>query len=84
MVQMIGISGRTVPKALSLDLDVIRKLKPDIVILEFGTNDLSSCRPETVGSNIEDLVRIFLDSLGVAVVEVCRSFTALSLRPQTV
>ena len=72
VVQMVGIGGRTVPKALSLDLAVIKKLKPDIVILELGTNDLSSCRPETVGSDIEDLVRIFLDSLGVAVVGVCR------------
>lgn len=29
---------------------------PEVVILEVGTNDLSSVSPEVVGSSIEDLV----------------------------
>ena len=36
-------------------LDFVRKFKPDIVILELGTND--SSRPEVIGSAIDDLFK---------------------------
>ena len=54
------MGGRTVEKQRSLDLSVVRQLYHDIIILEIGTNDLSYCKPEVVGSSIEELVRLIL------------------------
>ena len=52
-VTLCGVGGRTVPKLRTYDMHVVRRLKPDVVILEIGTNDLSSTSPEVVGSQIE-------------------------------
>lgn len=70
-VQLFGVGGRTVPKLRRLDLHVVRRLAPEIVILEIGTNDLSSVKPETVGSSIEELVLSILANPSVNVVGVC-------------
>jgi len=71
-VRLYGVGGRTVAKLRAFDLHVIRSFSPDVVILELGTNDLASLRPEVVGSAIEDLVRFILDSFSVRVVGVCQ------------
>jgi len=57
-IHFLGIGGRTVAKILAFDLDHVRALQPDIVVLEIGSNDLCEAghRPETVGSSIESLV----------------------------
>ena len=68
---MRGIGGRTVPKVLQFDKSVLTRAKPDVLILELGTNNLSSSRPEIVGSNLDDLVSFLLDSCGVHVIGVC-------------
>ena len=66
-----GVGGRTVPKLKELDLHVVRRIQPRIIILEIGTNDLSHTAPEKVGSDIEELC-VFLRSFqSVAVVGVC-------------
>ena len=70
-VHLFGVGGRTVEKLLRHDLHVVSALTPDIVILEIGTNDLSSTRPEVVGSAIEDLVRVLTSQFSVRVVGVC-------------
>lgn len=70
-VYMHGIGGRTVSKLQKHDLSVVSSLSPDIVILEIGTNDLSFSKPEVVGSNIEELVRLLLDHFSVRVIVVC-------------
>ena len=44
---------------------------PEIIILEVGTNDLTSVAPEIVGSSIEDLVVTLKCISSVAVVCVC-------------
>ena len=39
--------------------------------MEIGTNDLSDLRPEVVRSEIEELVRLLLDSYAARVFGVC-------------
>jgi len=70
-VHLFGIGGRTIAKLKRHDLHVISELSPDIVILEIGTNDLSSLRPEVVGSAIDDLVRLLIETFHVPVIGVC-------------
>lgn len=53
--------------------------------MEIGTNDLSDLRPEVVGSEIEEFVRLLLDSYAVRVIGVCgdpsRSYLRVALDP---
>jgi len=53
-----GVGDRTVDKLSRFELSVVGRLKPEIVNLELGSNDLSpnGARPERVGSKIESLV----------------------------
>ena len=67
-----GIGGRTVEKVMKHDVSSITNFKPDIVILEFGKNDLSYLPPEVVGSRIEELARFCRDMLKIKVVVVCQ------------
>ena len=62
------VGGRTVAK---LRKHFLHGLCPDIVILEIGTNDLALSKPEVVGSEIEELVRLLLDQNFVRVVVLC-------------
>ena len=59
-INYYGVGGRTVDKLSKFDLSVVGRLKPEIVILELGSNDLSpsEARPERVGSKIESLVQL--------------------------
>ena len=70
-VLLHGIGGRTVAKLRSFDLHAVERSAPDTVILEVGTNDLVDFSPEVVGSQIESLVRLLIDSYSVRVVCVC-------------
>ena len=70
-VHLHGIGGRTVQKLTSCDLEMVRLLAPDVVLLEIGTNDLTSLAPEVVGSSIEELVLTLKGFNSVAVVGVC-------------
>ena len=58
-ITFLGVGGRTVDKLSKFDLHLVRRLQPQIVILEIGSNDLSppDARPEVVGSKIETLVQ---------------------------
>ena len=58
-------------KLIQYDLSVFSSLSPHAVILQIGTNDLSDLQPEVVGSEIEELVRLLLDSYAVRVIGVC-------------
>ena len=71
-VSLFGTSGRTVEKLNKCDLSSLHKYRPDIVILEIGTNDLSTLRPEVVGSQIDDLVHVLREQNKVRVVAVCQ------------
>ena len=68
---MHGVVGRTVEKIRLYDLGVVSARRPDIIILEIGTNDLVNDRPEVVGSEIDDLVQLLLASYSVRVIGVC-------------
>ena len=70
-VHLHGVGGRTVAKLRSFDLHVVERIAPDVVILEIGTNDLVDLRPEVVGSEIENLVRLLLGHYKVRIVCVC-------------
>lgn len=53
-----GLGGRTVPKLLRFDLNILNHVKPDIVVLFMGSNDLSDLQidPTMIGSTVDDLV----------------------------
>ena len=69
-----GIRGRTVAKLRSFDLGCVRAFQPHVVILEIGSNDLCEAgqRPETIGLNIEDFVRMLHGQFNVKFVVVCQ------------
>ena len=71
-VSLYDTGGRPVDKIHAYDLSLVLKYKPDIVILELGTNDLSTLRPEVVGSKIDDLAQVLRDQYKVRVVGVCQ------------
>lgn len=70
IVSMFSIGGRTIKKLQRFDLPVNR-LKPQIIILEIGTNDLSNTTPKIVVKNFVKLVRRLLDDFSTHVVGVC-------------
>ena len=69
--------GRTVPKTVRFDLHV-EEFAPDIVILQLGTNDLTTTSAVETGSAIEDLSRLLHESYGVQVVCVCQTIYRLN------
>ena len=71
-ITLLGTGGRTVEKVVKYDLQSVHKYKPDIVILELGTNDLSTHASEVVGSKIDDLVHALRHTYNVRVVGVCQ------------
>ena len=74
-----GIGGRTVPKTIRFDLHVvIEEFAPNIVILQIGTNDLTTTLAVETGSAIKDLSRLLHESYGVQVVCVCQTIYRLN------
>ena len=65
-----GVGGRTIDKVRRFDLTEVERFKPDVVILQIGTNDLTRRRssPASVGSAIEDLVCLLHNEYGVCLV----------------
>ena len=74
-IHYYGVGGRTVDKLSKYDLSVVCCLKPEIVILELGSNDLSpsEARPKLVGSKIESLVQLLHTQYGVKFIVVCQT-----------
>ena len=68
VIHLHGVGGRTAKKLRLYDLGVVSALKPDVIILEIGTNDLVANR---LGSEIDDLVQLMLQSYSVRVIGVC-------------
>ena len=54
-VHFHGVGGRTIAKFRKFDLDIVRRIAPDIIVLELGSNDLVEFSPQTVGSELETL-----------------------------
>ena len=70
-VCLFGVGGRTVRKIKQFDVANVSCFAPNVVILEIGTNDLCNEPPETVGSQIDELVELLLNHFSVRVVGVC-------------
>ena len=60
-------------KTIEHDLHVVASFQPDIVILQLGSNDLTSDEPAHVGSAIDDLVKLWHDVYGVKFICVCQT-----------
>ena len=59
-------------KTKKCDLDVVKELSPNVVVLQLGTNDLTTTVIET-GSANEDLSCFLHESYGVEVICVCQT-----------
>ena len=68
-----GIGGRTIAKVVQYDLTIVQSFAPDIVVLQLGTNDLSTISVVETGSALEDLTRLLYESYGVQLVCVCQT-----------
>ena len=73
VIKWHGIGGRTVTKTVQHDLHVIKSFKPDIVIIQLGSNDLTSETALRVGSSIDDFVRLLHDLYHVKVIYACQT-----------
>ena len=71
-IALFGVGGLTIAKVEKFDLGFVRAWKPDIVILELGTNDLTKFSPESVGSSLEELVQLLYENCSVKVIGVCQ------------
>ena len=70
-IHLHGVEGRTVEKLKKFDLSVLETFKPDILLLEIGTNYLSRFKPETVGSLIEEFILFVRHHFGTRVIAIC-------------
>ena len=68
-----GIGGRTISKVIRHDLGIVEKFAPEIVVIQLGTNDLSSVSAVETGSALEDLSHLLHESYGVQRVCVCQT-----------
>ena len=71
IVHLHGVGGLTGRRLVQSKLGVVSSLSPHAVVLEISTNDLSALRPEVVGSEIEKLVRLLLETYSFRVLGVC-------------
>ena len=67
-----GVGDRTIAKVRKFDLSIIRRLSRDIIVLELGSNDLTKLPAQTVGSELETLVRYLHDEFTVKRIAVCQ------------
>lgn len=63
VVRFHGIGGRTLPKLLHFDLLAVATIKPTIVILEIGSNDL--CSPNIDVSSLANDIFAFVQLLHI-------------------
>ena len=79
-VHVFGVGGSTVKKIKQFDVANVSHFAPVVVILEIGTNDLCNKPPETVGSQIDELLELLLNHFSVKVVGVCLVIKRSSLK----
>ena len=60
LISWHGIGGRTI--ANTVNLHTLYSFRPDIGIVQLGTNYLTSCSPLQVGSALEDFLHLLHDS----------------------
>ena len=75
--EILGYGGLKVGSYIKKFSSKIHSFQPQVVIVDIGTNDLGQVRPETVGSQIEELATWLHREKGVEQVivgEVCQRF----------
>ena len=72
LIRWYGIGGRTVSKTRENNLCVVEEFPPNVVIMQLGTNDLTTKSAVESGSAIEDLCRLLYESYGVEAICVCQ------------
>lgn len=65
VVKFCGNRELTVTRALNSRLTCVASFRPNIVIIELGTNDLTRFGPAEVGSNLEEFARNLHANYGV-------------------
>ena len=69
-IRFHSLGGRTIAKVRKFVLGIIRRLSPDIIVLELCSNDLTKLPAQTVGSELETLVRYLHDEFNVKSIAV--------------
>ena len=73
LISWHGIGGHRIAKTVKFDLHILHSFRPDIVIVQLGTNYLTSCPPLQVGSALEDFVHLLHNSYSVRGECVCQT-----------
>ena len=73
LIRWHGIGGRTVSKPREYDLGVVEEFGPHVVLMQLGTNDLTTISAVETGSAIEDLCPLLYESYGVELICVCQT-----------
>ena len=73
LVQWLRTGGRTIEKTRRYDMQAVRAFQPDIILIQLGTNDLSTTSSLTVASEIEELVKLLHSHYNVKVLVVCQT-----------
>ena len=60
-------------KVIKYDLGVVGSFAPEIVIVQLGSNDLTSMSAAKAGSAIEDLARLLFECYSVKLVCACQT-----------
>ena len=67
-----GVGGRTVEKIETFDTPAVQKLRPNTIILEVGTNDLTNLKPDVLATQIVSLVQLMHFQQNVKTILVCQ------------
>ena len=73
-----GTGGRTVSKVRAFDQGIVEIIRPDIVLLQLGSNDLVRGDPLSIASATEDLVTLLHDSFQIKQICVCQTLYQIS------
>ena len=73
LIRWHGIGVRKVSKTREYDSGVVEEFTPNVVIMQFGTNDLTTISAVETGTAIEDLCRLLYESYGVELICVCQN-----------
>ena len=79
-VHILTEGGRMIKKTISYDWEQIRPLKPNIVVIKLGCNDLSEPRWETkaICEAMDGFVGLLFSNIRVQFVVVCKTIHCLS------
>lgn len=73
-VNILGIGGRTVDKAIRFDLDNVKSHASNLIVLEMGSNDArdSACDAESTAWSLVALAELLLSECKIQFIVVCQ------------